>query len=160
MTRQKVIQLIQQIKPTCVGDLEPHMKCRKLNAGCSRQAVALSGQLVIKFLLLDCSYNRRHSRKDVYVTQMINSNQHLKHLRRYCPKIFYYDYQSAVIAMEKLTPSVGYREASIVEDMFRDSLCGGRDCLDFGPMNMGKDARGQIKVLDFGCVPIPRRRKK
>lgn len=154
MTRQRVLQIINKIRPTHIDQLKHHMKCRSLSSGCSRVAFELPGRIVIKFPF--GSYSVRHAQKDIEIPHLIARRNRFRHLRRFCPKVFYYDH--GVVAMEKLNAvgRVSYEICDMLTAVFHDTF-GSRKGFDLCGDNIGRNARGQVKILDFGCIPACRR---
>ena len=112
--------------------------------------------IVIKFPSLEenSTVSRSHSRREIRRIKQVLRLRRYRHFRRYVPKIFYVDYQNGVLMMELLY-EVGKASRpveKIIDQMLADSFpCLGHRADATGD-NLGVNVRGQIKVLDWGCV--------
>ena len=152
MTSKRVVSLLKKHRPTHIDDLDGVLSTHLLQGGCFRDAYYITGtRLVIKFPM--GRYGKVHSRHEIRVIKALTHKSKFRHLSRYCPQLFYRDSKAGVLVMELLgsVGQVSTQVCEVVEKMFQDTL-GSREGMDLKGYNIGRNMRGQIKILDFGLV--------
>lgn len=160
---QRLLRLLKKHRPKTAADYRVRIgRLVKLGEGCFRTCYLIpKTRVVIKFPISnnDDRYEDSlyHSRQDIRVIRDILSKARLKALRKYVPRVFYTSPKTGVIVMERLRQrSVTKRQADAVETIFQAHV---KNTEDYDSMdladnrsNFAFDARGQIKVLDYGCI--------
>lgn len=157
----KIIDKIKRRRPITKFDFEEMLGIDLigLDHGCFREVYHISGtRLVVKIPMEgDCNSTRRcnisHARREIRRIRQALRIKSLRHIRRYVPKIYHMDYESGVIVMDRLHMMTVPKESEdVIAHMFEDTFrCIGNDS-DLSKQNLGYDGRGQIKVIDWGCV--------
>lgn len=101
-----------------------------------------------------------HARREIRSMRRARRRKALRHFRRYIPDVFWCDYKTGAILMRhydarecSLDGTAGdlwRAEDKILENMFQDTARSRFN--DTGRWNFGYDARGQLKLLDWGLV--------
>ena len=152
MTIRELIRKMNRFRPTSQEEFEDAISLNlvHLDSGCFREAYVIKGtRIVIKFNLDPAM--KYHARREMRVIKRIFHRKSLRHLRRYVPKVYYQDYKNGVIVMELLSKvgKISAEAGGVIDQMFQDTFKRGGS--DANYTNLGKNGRGQIKVLDLGC---------
>jgi hypothetical protein len=127
-----------------------------LGSGCFRSAYKISGTCLVVKIPFEQRKDDRcslfHSRREIRAVTKVLSRKSLKHFRRYVPKIYFADYKTGIIVMEMLDTKVDPDKETekVLRNMFIDTLKNYSS--DVGCGNTGYDRRGQIKIIDWGCI--------
>jgi hypothetical protein len=162
MTVRRLIQLLKKHRPKTPEAYRASIgKLRYIDAGAFRACYrVLNMPLVIKFPLSDDDYDDddgwHHARQEIKVIRVLLSKAKFRPLRKYVPRIFYADYRRGILVTEHLDQrKISQDVAEVVEAVFSKYVKPDSeyDSCDFDSEdNLGRDAHGQIKVLDFGCI--------
>ena len=159
-----ILKTIRRHKPTSVEEFEDELGLDliAMDNGSFREVYNISGtRLVVKIPMeidLDgCGVHAMaaaHSRREIRRIRQVLRRKNLTHIRRYVPKVYYADYKSGVIVMEMLRDigKVDRAAENIIAHMLEDTFPCVNNCSDAKSTNLGINTRGQIKVLDWGCV--------
>jgi hypothetical protein len=149
----EVVRRLKMARPYEASDLEGVLCVKEMDSGCFRTAYHVTGtRIVIKFPMESCG--RSHSRREIRRIREILNRVSLRHMRRYVPKIYYADYQNGVLALE-LLGSVGHvsnAECIMLEHLAADTFYRSPSNTDLSYTNIGRNSRGQIKILDLGSI--------
>jgi hypothetical protein len=159
MTLKKIISKMKQYQPMFADEFERMIgpELQDIESGCFREVFRITGtNTIIKFPLQDetgkCCIT--HSRREIRRIKQIMRNKKYKHIRRYVPKMHYYDYTNGILIMQ-LASEVGKIPKEVskpIEDLFKDTFPCISNLPDAQSTNLGYDGRGQIKLLDWGCI--------
>lgn len=128
-----------------------------LGSGWRRETYRIKGtELVVKFpmqfveLPSEAAVCIRHARAEMRIITNILRRKSLRHLRRFVPKVFYFDHKTGVMVVERLftKPKPSADVQAIIYRMVQDTFNSHR-ALDID-CNIGRDSRGNYKVIDFG----------
>lgn len=157
MTLKKIISRMKQYRPQFADEFEQMIgpTLNEIGSGCFREVFHIEGtNVVIKFPMQEDNtrWSINHSRREIRRIKQIARNEKYRHVRRYVPKTYYYDYQNGVLIMQRLLDlKISKEVCKPITDMFKDTFF----CISDQPDvygNVGYDGRGQIKLLDWGCV--------
>lgn len=159
MKISQLVDLLKQFRPATeeeFGEDIPNVNLIPLGVGrgCFRDVFGLGKmKAVIKFP--HDNLGIKHARNEMKAVRNIQQKRKstMRHLWRYVPRVYFFDDETGVIVMEllhstgKITLDHG---GNIIAQMFEDTFHprGHDACGD----NLGKNSRGQIKLLDLGCV--------
>jgi hypothetical protein len=152
MTSKRVVEIIRQIKPVDLDELDGFFSLNKIGEGSFRAAYHISGSsVVVKFPL--SGNGVRHSRREIKVMRAIVTKKKFRHLARYCPNLLYADEKTGILGVELCTEvgEVKLDVCKVVAAVFKDTL-GSRADFDLSYQNLGRGRRRQIKILDFGLI--------
>lgn len=130
-----------------------------IGEGSFREVYNISGtRLVVKVPLnsaaMDFQTSITHSRREIRRIRQVLRRKNLTHIRRYVPKVYYADYKNGIIVMEMLhrLGKVPRAAEDVIAHLLEDTFSCINNCSDASYDNLGYNGRGQIKVLDWGCV--------
>lgn len=152
MTTKQIVKILKRYRPAEPAQLDGLLRLLPLGEGCFRSVYAIAeSSWIIKFPIHRC--DKWHSRREIRAVRALTRKVKFRHLARYCPKMPYADYQHGVIVMEHIL-EIGIDNDSveqIITQMFKDTIKN-KTNLDLSGTNLGYGSRGQIKIVDFGCV--------
>ena len=125
-----------------------------LGYGSFREVYNIFGTSLVVKIPIEGDGNVTHSRREIRRIRQVLRRKNLTHVRRYVPKIYYVDYKNGIIVMERLQKIGKITRATedVICHLFEDTFpCINNDS-DADSKNLGLNSRGQIKVLDWGCV--------
>ena len=158
------IGIVKKVKPTGISELRNRgYRLRYLGEGTFRITYRIVGlPIVIKFPLptdddekyKSCAYvyesNVGHSNSEVEALRKIPKIKKLTPLRKYTPKLHYHD-SRGVIIMEYCKPLRGKnKNLGKVAEAWQLSIGVDENDHDIGYWNVGKNAKGRLKIVDFG----------
>ena len=159
MTLKKIISRMKQYRPMFADEFEQMIgpTLTEIGSGCFREVFHVEGtNVVIKFPMMDEEglSNITHSRREIRRIKQVMRSKKYKHVRRYVPKMRYYDYSNGILMMQLLfgVGDVPKEVAKPIQDMLKDTFSCISNTPDAESTNLGYDGRGQIKLLDWGCV--------
>ena len=160
MTLKKIISRMKQYRPQFADEFEQMIGPTLTEigkGGCFREVFHIEGtRAVIKFPMQDetGNYSVIHSRREIRRIKQVMRSKKYKHIQRYVPKMYYSDYKNGILIMQFLHDVGDAPEDAqdIIGKMLEDTFCCISKDSDVNKINMGYDGRGQIKVLDWGCV--------
>ena len=165
---QGILYLFNEYTVRCPEDLESvlGLKYKVIDQGAYRKVVKLVGlPLVVKFPLTDEKCDKMHSWYEFRAVQKILKYKY-KYiiLRKYVPKIYYFNKETGVLVGHYYTPLKGTKKeknliANLVSDIV-DSTWDGRKINkktkfrygteDMWSANMALNKRGHVKIIDMG----------
>ena len=167
---QEIVYDFKEYTIRCPEDLTTVLgiKYRMLNSGAYRTVVKLVGlPLVVKFPLTDMKCDKKHSEYEFRaVNKILRYKYKYKYriLRKYVPKIYYFNKETGVLIGHYYRPLKGTKKeknliANLVSDVV-DSTWDGRKidknnkCRygteDMWDANMALNKSGHVKIIDMG----------
>lgn len=151
-----ILKTIRRRKPTTVDEFEDvlGLDLLPLDSGAFREVYNISGTRLVVKIPIKGDGNVTHSRREIRRIRQVLRRKNLTYVRRYVPKVYYVDYKNGILIVEQLQKIGKITRATedvichLLEDTFP---CINNDS-DADSKNLGLDGRGQIKVLDWGCV--------
>lgn len=151
-----ILKIIRRRKPTTVDEFEAvlGLDLISIGRGSFREVYNIFGTRLVVKIPLEGDYDRIHSRREIRRIRQVLRRKNLTYVRRYVPKVYYVDYKNGILIVEQLQKIGKITRATedvichLLEDTFP---CINNDS-DADSKNLGLDGRGQIKVLDWGCV--------
>ena len=159
-TRAIALMLLKQCPKTKEDFASLGLRLRPIGEGCSRTVYSIHGHpgLVVKIPDRDGS-SRRHSMSEIRAYKRLTNKdvKKYKKLWKYVPR-FYAWTNDGVILMKryKACPNDTRHKSSLGKRVrVIANLCGylfpENEDVDVYPENMGRDDKGNLKILDLGC---------
>jgi hypothetical protein len=159
MTLKKIISRMKQYRPISADEFEQMIGARLdcIGEGCFREVFRIEGiNAVIKFPMqaADGNWSTTHSRREIRRIKQIMCSKKYRHVKRYVPRMHHYDYINGILIMQLLylVGEVPKESVKPIQHMLKDTFPCINNMPDAESTNLGYDGRGQIKVLDWGCV--------
>jgi len=156
----KLVQKLKYHRPTTAKAFEELLgrDLIRIDSGCFREVFAIQGtRLVVKIPFTERNehhYSLVHARREIRRVKQVLRNKKYRALWRYVPKIYYSDYATGIVVMTLLNKvgKVSKEAEKTVDNLMEDTFsCIGHQA-DAEYTNLGYDGRGQIKILDWGCI--------
>lgn len=153
MRTREVIAILKKHPPDTAIRMLRRRGARRLGSGISRTAYSIPGtNKVVKVAYWADGGQTHHEIKTI---EAISTKKKFHHLRRYLPKMFYHDLEKGVVILERLDTKnrrLIREKLDAFENRLRHIKYGNYLNSDLHEENVGLTKRGQIKVLDLGCV--------
>ena len=156
MTIKSMVKKLRLLRPRNATEFENLLQVKLVPAGSGgfREAFAIKNSRVIVKFPMSGGSSVRHARREIRRIQQILKSEKFFYLRRYVPKIYWWDYKTGVIVVVMLNrvSEATSADTDIVTNMLKDTFSTVGGAPDTAYTNVGYDGRGQLKVLDWGCV--------
>jgi len=149
MTEQ-IIKKIKTVRPVNVTQLRRICKLKRMGSGAFRRAYSIiKTDAIVKFSFGADGIS--HTQDEIKNIRKIKTVKRFQRFKKYLPKIYYWDETYGVIIMEQIQMNVTEDQASKIKAKFEKMFPKG-GFTDLHKRNVGRNKKGQIKVIDFGVI--------
>lgn len=148
-----LIDLIDKKQPKNESQLmrDCHVGLRYRGEGTFRVAFeVIDYPLVVKVPLTNCYSDLHHANEEWDWIEKVDREPQYRALRKYMPKVYYFDEDCGLMIMRKYEWVRFSSETVALDKLVLDVT--GATGHDIGSNNMGKDDKGNLKILDVALL--------
>lgn len=124
---------------------------RYMGEGCFRVAFEIIDYpLIVKVPLTNCYSDLHHANEEWCWIEKVQQESKYKSLRKYMPKVYYFDEECGLMVMRKYK-QVKFSPDTNALDKLITQVTGATEH-DVGSSNMGRDSKGNMKILDAALL--------
>lgn len=125
---------------------------RYLGEGCFRAAFEIIDYpLIVKVPLTNCYSDLHHANEEWNWIDKVQSETKYKALRKYMPKVYYFDEECGLMVMRRYKIEASYTKDVEALDKLVKSVTGATGH-DVGSWNVGRDTKGNLKIVDTALL--------